>query len=147
MSTFNYSIDILRYSVKKKQRKMSNFFERRTMYYENLTKVLKERNLTLNKLAKETGIAQSPTSRWKNGTMPNAETLIKICKYLNISADYLLDLDDGAPPENISDDEKDLLNDYRLCDTGTKKNIRILAASGREETLRQETLSNLKNIG
>lgn len=35
------------------------------MFYENLDKILKKKNLTLNKLAKGTGIAQSQTSKWK----------------------------------------------------------------------------------
>lgn len=117
------------------------------MYYENLTKVLKERNLTLNKLAKETGIAQSPTSRWKNGTMPNAETLIKICKYLHVSADYLLDLDETPPPPNLTNQEQELLKNFRQCDPGTRKAACMLLKTGAEETLKQETFSNLKNIG
>ena len=118
------------------------------MFYENLEKILKEKNLNLNKLAKGADIPQSGTTRWKKGTMPSCEALIKICKYLNVTSDYLLDLDYGdAPPVILSDEEEKLLDDYRLCDKGTRKSIQILAAGGREETLRQETLSNLKNIG
>ena len=68
------------------------------MFYDNLDKILKKKNLTLNKLAKGTGIAQSQTTKWKKGFVPGSEILIKVCKYLNVSADYLLDLDTGAPP-------------------------------------------------
>lgn len=116
------------------------------MFYENLEKILKQKNLTLNKLAKGTGLAQSPTSRWKNGTIPNGETIIKICKYLEISSDYLLDLNPEAPPI-LTDQELKLLEHYRQCDPGTQKNIRILADSGATESQEKETSLNLEKIG
>lgn len=116
------------------------------MFYEKLDKVLKQKGLTLNKLAKGCEIAQSPTSRWKNGTMPNAETLIKICKYLDVSADYLLDLDE-TPPPILTDQEKQLLEHFRQCDPGTQNSICLLASSGAAEQTTKETSSNSQNVG
>lgn len=117
------------------------------MFYEKLNNELEKRNLNLNQLSKETGIAQPTTSRWKHGGLPGADALIKICKYLNVSADYLLDLDEEAPPPQLSDQELALVNNFRLCDSGTKKNIELLARSGAEEALSKETSSNSKNAG
>lgn len=117
------------------------------MFYEKLEKELKDRKLNLNKLAKDLQIAQSPTTRWKNGTLPNLSTFQKICKYLNVSADYLLDLDDEAPPPAITEEERKLLNDFRQCDAGTRKSIELLARSGAQEASRQETLIDSKKIG
>ena len=116
------------------------------MFYENLEKILKQKNLTLNKLAKGTGIAQSPTSRWKNGTIPNGETIIKICKFLEVSSDYLLDLNPEAPPI-LSDQEQKLLKHFRLCDSGTQKSICMLADTGAAESQEKETSLNLEKIG
>lgn len=116
------------------------------MFYEKLDKVLKQKGLTLNKLAKGCEIAQSPTSRWKNGTMPNAETLIKICKYLDVSADYLLDLDE-TPPPILTDQEKQLLEHFRQCDPGTQNSICLLASSGAAEQATKETSSSSQNVG
>lgn len=112
------------------------------MFYEKIDKLLKERKLTLNKLAKGAGINQSGTSRWQNGTMPSAEALIKICKYLNVSADYLLDLEEEAPPPKLSDQEEQLLAYFRECDSGTQKSILLLARSGAEEKEKTERSSN-----
>lgn len=84
------------------------------MFYENLDKILKKKNLTLNKLAKGTGIAQSQTTKWKKGFLPGSEILIKVCKYLEISSDYLLDLNPEAPPI-LSDQEQELLEHFRQC--------------------------------
>lgn len=125
------------------------------MFYEKLEKEIKKRNTNLYTLAKETGIAQPTTNKWKNGGMPNTAALIKICKYLNVSADYLLDLDDTPPPPNISDREAVLLENFRLCSTETKENIMTLASSGAERSEKEkakekektETSSELKNIG
>ena len=116
------------------------------MFYEKLEKILKEKHLTLNKLAKGAGFAQSPTTRWKTGTMPNAETLVKICKYLDVSANYLLDLDETPPPLILTDQEKELLEHFRQCDPGTQKSVCMLASSGAAEQLKQETSFNSKNV-
>lgn len=117
------------------------------MFYEKIENEIKKRKINLNTLAKGAGINQSSTSRWKNGTMPSCEALVKICKYLNVSADYLLNLDDTPPPPRLTDQEAKLLENFRLCKPETKRNIELLASSGAQEALKQETSSNLKNIG
>lgn len=117
------------------------------MFYQKLEELVKEKNITMNKLAKNAGFSQTGTDRWKKGSMPSCEALVKICKYLNVSADYLLDLDDAPPPPNISDREAVLLEHFRLCKPETQGNIELLASSGAEEALKQETSSELKNIG
>lgn len=38
----------------------------------------------------ELGISSSAVSKWRNGTMPNADALIKIADKFNVSVDYLL---------------------------------------------------------
>jgi transcriptional regulator with XRE-family HTH domain len=117
------------------------------MFYEKIEMLLEQNNLNLNKLAKGAGIPQSGTSRWQNGTMPNCEALIKICKYLNVSADYLLDLDEEAPPPNLTDQEKELIEAFRECDSGARTEIitytRYRAAEGKQK----ETSFNSKKIG
>ena len=52
------------------------------MFYENLDKILKKKNLTLNKLAKGTGIAQSQTTKWKKGFLPGSEIFNKSMQIL-----------------------------------------------------------------
>lgn len=117
------------------------------MFYEKLEKEIEKRKINLNILAKETGISQPTTNKWKNGGLPGATALIKVCKYLNVSADYLLDLEDTPPPPNLSDRETVLIENFRLCKPETQGNIELLASSGAEEALKQETSSELKNIG
>lgn len=78
------------------------------MFFNILKEELERKGITLNKLAKSTGIAQSATDRWKHGSIPNADVLIKICKYLNVSADYLLELE-PKPPDRLTPDEEFLI--------------------------------------
>lgn len=87
------------------------------MFIEKLEEELKERNLTMNKLAKAINFSQSATSQWKNGRLPRADTLAEICKYLNVSADYLLELN---PPPDITSEERRLLSYYRAADSRGK---------------------------
>ena len=116
------------------------------MFYENLDKILKKKNLTLNKVAKGTGIAQWQTTKWKKGFLPGSEILIKVCKYLEVSSDYLLDLNPEAPP-TLTDQEQELLEHFRQCDSGTQKSICMLADTGATENQTKETSLNSKKIG
>lgn len=45
-----------------------------------------------NPVGKEIGLSSGIISKWKNGGIPNGETLIKLAKYFNVSIDYLLGL-------------------------------------------------------
>lgn len=126
---------------------MHIFNERRKMFYQKIEQEIGKRKINLNQLAKGAGIPQSGTSRWKKGTMPSCEALIKICQYLNVSADYLLDLDETPPPPALTDEEKDLLDHFRQCDPGTQKSIHMLANTGATENQTKETSLNSKKIG
>ena len=126
---------------------MHIFDERRKVFYQKTEQEIGKRKINLNQLAKGAGIPQSGTSRWKKGTMPSCEALIKICQYLNVSADYLLDLDETPPPPALTDEEKDLLDHFRQCDPGTQKSIHMLANTGATENQAKETSLNSKKIG
>ena len=114
------------------------------MFIEKLEKIINEKNITMNRLAKNAGFSQTSTDRWKKGSLPSVEALIKVCKYLNVSADYLLDLDTGALPPILTDQEQELLEHFRHCDDGTKKAACLFVKSGSKEQLKQETLLNSK---
>lgn len=118
------------------------------MFYERLEIVLKEQKLTLNKLAKGTGIAQSQTSKWKKGYTPGGEIIIKICKYLKVSSDYLLELDETPPPPKLTDQEQELLEHFKSCSPGEQQSILLLAQAGAAKAEQEkESLNSMKNVG
>lgn len=139
-------IEQTRYIVNSKYAIRHIFLERRNMFIEKLEKILREKNLTMNKLAKAIGYSQSATSRWKQGRMPQIDILQKICKYLNVSADYLLDLDE-TPPPILTDQEQELLEHFRSCSPGEQESILLLAEAGAAKAIEQERSLNLENIG
>jgi transcriptional regulator with XRE-family HTH domain len=58
-----------------------------------LRTALQIRNLSQKQFAQKLGITEVTASRYINGTRtPNANVIAKICKTLNISADWLLGL-------------------------------------------------------
>lgn len=60
------------------------------MFWERFYKLCENTNLKPNPLGKKLGISSGVITKWKNGGIPNGETLIKIADYLDCSVDYLL---------------------------------------------------------
>lgn len=61
---------------------------------DKLAKIRKGKKTPQHKLADKLGISQQQYSRYETGQFPMPlETFAKICEILNVSADYLLDLD------------------------------------------------------
>lgn len=59
--------------------------------YDIFAQLLAERGVTPYRVYKETGVAQSTLSDWKNGkTTPSTENLSKIADYFDVSLDFLL---------------------------------------------------------
>lgn len=58
------------------------------------TRLEREKNrskISSRQIALQAGISESTFKQWKgNGRLPKAEDLIKICKVLNVSIDYML---------------------------------------------------------
>lgn len=64
-------------------------------FTERLKELRIEKGLSLVQLAKETGISKSAISFWENGDrIPTALQIITLAKYFEVSADYLLGLED-----------------------------------------------------
>lgn len=62
---------------------------------ENLKYLLEEEEITLNKLASDLGVSNSVAYYWLKGkTTPNAEYIIALAEYFNVSADYILGIKD-----------------------------------------------------
>ncbi len=70
------------------------------MDYSSFEQLLKNHNTTVYRVSKETGIAASTFSDWKNGrSSPKAEKLMKIAAFFGVSLDELL----GTPAPSRAD--------------------------------------------
>ena len=64
-------------------------------FAERLTEELKVKEISQNKFATRMQTNQQTVNRWCNGVNePSYDTLIQICKELEISSDYLLGIED-----------------------------------------------------
>lgn len=60
------------------------------MFFSNLKSMCNQNNIKLTQLLCQLEISKSAISRWRSGTLPNGEILIKIGDFFNCSVDYLL---------------------------------------------------------
>ena len=64
-----------------------------------LRDLIEGNNTTIQAVAEIVGVSRQAVSQYYNGlTQPNADTIIKIAKYFNVSTDYLLGLTDKRTP-------------------------------------------------
>lgn len=67
----------------------------RNLFAERLSEYLKESGLSKRKFAEKAGVSAMSVSDWTTGKIqPNAESIFLICKACDLSADYLLGLED-----------------------------------------------------
>lgn len=82
-------------------------------FVETLLKLLKEKNVTKNKMLCDLNLSKNSFVAWaKRGTIPSGETLAKIADYFNVSTDYLLGkTDEKNKPAEILDERAVRLNE------------------------------------
>lgn len=97
----------------------------------NLNKLMIEKNITQIVLSMEIGVSQETISAYLNGkAKPSVSTLLKIADYFNTTTDYILDRTsinfktDEVKPLNMSDDEFNLVHDYKKLSSQNKAKIK-----------------------
>lgn len=100
------------------------------MDLKNLRKLRESKKQTQLNLAMQVDVQQETISSYENGkTTPTMETLIKLCKYYNCSADYLLDLTDVKLPvnelliNNLDVTEANLISNFRKLNHQNKNKV------------------------
>lgn len=63
-------------------------------FYDNLNRILGEKNIKKVQLEKDLGITKGNFYTWKNGADPTAKYIIMLSNYLNVTSDELLGLPD-----------------------------------------------------
>lgn len=85
------------------------------IFAQMLTNIMNEKKISAYKMSKETGISDSLIGYWKKGErVPNAENLILISNYLEVTIDYLLTGKCNEPNNILSEDKKRFLSMYEL---------------------------------
>lgn len=106
------------------------------MFYDNLKQECERQNLKISPIVKECGGAIGSINGWKKGAMPNSDILMKLALRLNVSSDYLLfGKEKSSSADNISDDERELLEKYKMLEEIDRARIKE----------RTETLLEIRN--
>ncbi len=60
------------------------------MFYDRFTILCAEKGVSPSKATQDNGISKTSVTRWKSGAVPNADILISLAAYFDVSVDYLL---------------------------------------------------------
>lgn len=90
------------------------------MFYDQLEFLCKKNNIAVSGLIKKLGMSTGTVAKWKEGIIPNGETILKISEYFNISTDFLLT--GKLHSSDLSFEEIELLQRFRMLpDIGKEK--------------------------
>lgn len=84
---------------------------------ERLEQCLKSRNIANKKITEDLNLSKNAIGNYKSGQIPNASILYDISQYLGVTIEWLLS---GKDINNITQDEKEIINLYRDCDNTGK---------------------------
>ncbi len=96
------------------------------MFWDCYTSLCKLSGLSPNAVAKQIGVSNATCTKWKNGTIPNGETLIAISDFFDCSVDYLLGRTENAKAhkgEVYSQEYTELFEKYMRLDETDKTKI------------------------
>ena len=71
------------------------------MFWDAFYKLCEENNTKPNAVAKIIGVSSATCTKWKNGSIPNGDTLLKLADYLKCSVDYLLGRTDDSNSNHV----------------------------------------------
>lgn len=108
------------------------------MFWDNLCVACHNKKITPTALSKELSISSSSVTAWKQGRIPNGETLIKIANYLQVSIDYLLGRTDE--PNNNSIQTGDISNTIQGDHNNNNVNI------GNAKNVTEEAVQEISSI-
>lgn len=111
------------------------------MFYDNLQRLCKERGVKITHVITALGCSQGNLSKWKNGGVPKAETIIKIANFFDVSTDELIN---DFESDNLSESQRNSMfydNLQRLCNERGVKITHVVDALG----FSQGNLSNWKS--
>lgn len=101
------------------------------MFFEQLTKACKMRDITVTSLTSHLAISKSNVTNWKKGTVPNGEVIVRISDFLGVSTDYLLKGDNQEFSDSIigTNNQSPTINDSQNIEVNGIKTERTFSTS------------------
>ena len=101
-------------------------------FKENLFNIMSKKGISAYKLYIDTGIAQTTISSWKKGKLPTIDKIEILVQYFGVTSDELLGIKNKC--DNYTDEEKEVLNEYRNAKPEVQESARLLLRAGKQET-------------
>ena len=60
------------------------------MFFSQFEQLCQKNNISPTAVVQKLGMSKGTITNWKNGVIPNGETIIRLAEYFNVSTDYLL---------------------------------------------------------
>lgn len=76
-------------------------------------------------LTKACDLPESAVRRWVGGSVPAADTAVKIARFLGVSVEYLITGEDSANGPKLAPEEFNLISGYRTLDERDRQNVLI----------------------
>lgn len=113
------------------------------MFWEIFLKECKNTGIKPTPATKKIGVSHGTVTAWKQGTLPNIETMIKIAEYFDCSIDYLI----GRTAERkfkseLSDQEEIIIKSFRKTDARGKAKITQVAMNEEERAERERSTAD-----
>ena len=87
-----------------------------------IREIMKEQHISQKRLAVNLQVSNSSLNNYLSGRRWMSLNLIReVCRYLNISSDYLLGLSPQKHPSVLPDDEQELLEIYRTLPSQARR--------------------------
>lgn len=93
------------------------------MFFDQLEYLCKKNDITVSGLAKQLGMSTGTIAKWKNGAIPNGETILKFSQYFGTSTDYLLT--GKLQTSDLCKDEIEFLGLFRSLSDSSKKHVLV----------------------
>jgi transcriptional regulator with XRE-family HTH domain len=101
--------------------------ENKQIMARNIQHYMRKNNIKATEVCEALNIKQNTFSDWVNAkTYPRIDAIERLARYFHVSKAYLVE--DIHEVDFLTDDEAQLLIDYRNADTSTQESIRRLLA-------------------
>lgn len=116
-------------------------------FYETLTKLMKERNVTAKELSETLKFGKNQIKYWKdNGNIPNGETLISLSNYFDVSIDYLLGRTNEPNGVYQNSNSGNIVNGNNGDNSPLTVNGKAAAPSEKKDTLTEQFMQKFEQL-
>lgn len=89
-----------------------------------------EKGLSIKALEEKTGLGNGTIKRWEHSS-PQCNKIMLVANYLQVPITWLID---GTENDTLTEEEKELLNEYRNARPEVQESARLLLRAGKQET-------------